>query len=622
MFAWVKAHKFEIITLVFVCIVVDLAVYIGGHGLFMLFDDTDDHMRLIRIREFFINKDLANHIIKRCNFPFGCDLHWTRFYDFFIIIPAYLLDFFLKDINQSIEYIGFFVTPIVKSITAIVLLITFQRIMNNYNAWFTVILSTVDPFLMPIEGFGRPDHHAFIVLFIAIYICILFSTIDANFSSYKKTVLAAITASLCVWISPETLIVLIVSDAMFFIYSFYNESIRNYLINKNVLTFAFLSFIVFICAPLSANNVIAFMVTTILAVVSIKMKKTNLVILLQLIAITSYAFVFDIEYDKISVVHVSLYLASVAFFMLNDHFSQAQISRKAMLSAASAVIIGIVFLYSYPDFFKGMSANVSDYVKRIWLNRVMEMQSPFQKDVRYAFAFYLVITFVMTIVKIAKLRFQNNAYSMKWWIIIAISTCYTIFACFAHRMWAYSALFGLPIIASCCMEETFFKWRYVKICASFFFSYLFLFFVPLLCGGEKAKDKESKNPSYREKELFLELDKISDTPVVILAHSNEGPKILYYTKHKAVGAPYHRQQQGIISSFEVIENTYDRNVVKRHLLTTQADYILIRKNQINAKNKNLGKLIEDGKIPAGMKVVPFSDKFRDMILLKIDRNNL
>lgn len=613
MATWMKAYKFEILTIILACIVINIVIYLKGHGLSILFLDTDDYMRLIRIQDFFVNKDLADHVIARCNYPFGCDLHWTRFYDFFIILPTYIVNLFLKNINQSIEYVGFFISPVVKLVTAILLLKVFQRIMTTYNSWLASILYCVNPFLMSIGSFGRPDHHAFIVLFLMIYMCILFASIDESLASRKQTIFAAITASLCIWISPETLIVLIITDTILFVYAFFKNYELTYLIKKNSLVFLFLSAIVFIFAPFSVSNAVAFVWSVIMTAVSVRQNGTNIfVILLQLITVIGFSIFFVAEYDKISAVHVSLYLVSVVFFTMNN------LKNRFSLCCITALIIGVIYLYCYPDFLKGMSANVTDYVRHIWLNQVAEMQSPLKGDVKWPFVVYAVISYAAIIIKIMEIKSKKDVSSIKWWMLIALSACYTLLAGFAYRMWTYSALFGLPIIVSICMEDRIVKMhKYVKICLAFFFTGEFL-----VCMGATVNETRSKRHSYAEKELFLELDKISNAPVVIMAHSNEGPQILYYTKHNAVGAPYHRQQQGIISSHEVILAPYNREVVKAHLLTTKSDYIFLRKEHADARKKNLCQLINENNIPEGLTVVPFSKKFQNIILLKVDRNRL
>jgi hypothetical protein len=130
-------------------------------------------------------------------------------------------------------------------------------------------------------------------------------------------------------------------------------------------------------------------------------------------------------------------------------------------------------------------------------------------------------------------------------------------------------------------------------------------------------DKNEENVAlYTEQELFKEIDNLSNDPVVIMAHTNDGPKILYHTKHSVVGASYHRQVQGIISSYKVMEDKYDEKTVKDIIKTTGSSYIFIRKGQYK-KTKSLPKMIMENALPSWIEIVNLPPKFNDVIIAKI-----
>ncbi|MDR2681657.1 MAG: hypothetical protein LBB29_01250 [Holosporaceae bacterium] len=121
MISWLYKYKLEIILLLLLGILINVSCYLLLCGFQISFWDSDDYMRLVRIRELFAHGDLANTIISRSNVPFGCSLHWTRFYDFFFVIPAYVLNFFLNSIDESIKYVGFVISPLIKCATIVIL---------------------------------------------------------------------------------------------------------------------------------------------------------------------------------------------------------------------------------------------------------------------------------------------------------------------------------------------------------------------------------------------------------------------------------------------------------------------------------------------------------------------
>ncbi|MCR5224762.1 MAG: hypothetical protein K6C34_01640 [Alphaproteobacteria bacterium] len=623
---WLRTYKLEIILLTIMSVFLSIVTYLQLQGCCITFLDNDDYMRLVRIQDFFdSHQNLADHIIERGNYPFGCDLHWTRFYDFFLIIPAYIVKLFIGSSHVAIKYVGFVISPVMKVVTATLLLRLFQKLMKNESAFLATVLFIAYPLLFNVFSFGRPDHHAFIMLFIVLYMCNLASVIETKFKDHIAIVRVAVTASLCIWISPETLIPLLLSDAVLFISTFFDKDQTNGLIAKNLLTAVFLGIIVFIFAPIHYEDLMAIFALFITASLVLYEKKWGAIVgfILALALIRVYGAYFTVEYDKISVVHVSLYLASTVFFGINVQFQKLKVSYRTLYYALSLCFIGVLFLVTYPRFLYGMSGDVSSYVKTIWLNRISEMQSPFQHGEYISFALYCAIVAFATLIKLQQLSSKAFSSSVLWWTVVIISTCYTICSGFSCRMLPYSILFSLPIIVSICMEYNPLAklHRYWRIFLAFFCTILFVFCSTILDNCTDS-DESEKNKGYTEEELFTELDKLSPTPVVIMAHSDDGAKILYYTKHKAVGAPYHRQQQGIISAYEVMEAAYNREVVNSHLRNTESAYILIRKPSPDANKHDLPHMIANGKIPSGMTRVELPKKFDDIIVLKIDKRKI
>jgi hypothetical protein len=164
------------------------------------------------------------------------------------------------------------------------------------------------------------------------------------------------------------------------------------------------------------------------------------------------------------------------------------------------------------------------------------------------------------------------------------------------------------------------------------------FLVPLMVFmGAPREDSEDEDKAqnqektYKEKELFAAVDNISSTSLVLMAHCDFGPQLLYYTKHKVVGAPYHRQHQGISASYEVMEAPFSPQKVKKILAATDASYIFIKKSP-NKRKKNdkhhknnspsLTEMIIAGQLPSWISIENFPKKFNDVIIAKIHRDLL
>jgi hypothetical protein len=611
---------------------VNAGCYLQMHGLQMAFFDPDDYMRLVRIKDFFIHGDLANSIISRSNVPFGCDLHWTRFYDFFIIIPAYILNIFIDSIDRSIEYVGFFISPIVKCVTLAIFFNIAQKLMTKTNAFLAAALFAAHPLILTFGIFGRPDHHAFIMLFIVIFIQNIIGLIKSKFLDKSYYVKTAIATVLCVWISPETLIPLLLVDAILFVYSFNDVAKLQLLYAKNILVALGIGTIIYFPSNLSPRNFLPICILLTTAPYSTFNNKYAQDPILKywhavIIAIIALLFpdIAPIEYDKISAVHMALYLCSVAYLcsvMIHQKFT---LKKRIWMSFLWFVTIAAIFLSLYPSFLNGMSANIDDYIKSIWLNRISEMQSPFAHGDYLFFIVYCVIAMISIVnacLQLTEKKFVSS--DLTWWIIIVNAICYTILAGISYRMLPYSAMFLLPIIVNLGMNGDLTKrlHRLWKIVVTSFISIFFIFCTAYF---PSTQEEKTVNAPYTDTELFEAIDKLSRKPIVIMAHSNDGPIILYHTKHSVVGAPYHRQIGGIIFSHKIMEDQYNEETAKRILKLTDSSYIFVRKKKhasTKTKSPSLAHMIANNELPQWLNVVELPKKFDDIAVAKIVKDQL
>jgi hypothetical protein len=288
-------------------------------------------------------------------------------------------------------------------------------------------------------------------------------------------------------------------------------------------------------------------------------------------------------------------------------------------------VIAAVFLFLYPKFFSGMSANIDDYVKEIWLNEVKELQSPLAGNGKVSFLAYCIILVSSISSKIARLLSQKRvAADIIWCILIGNAAIYTTLAGMAYRMQPYAILFGLPIIVDFAVNGDFAKsiHRLWRVVAALFLTTFFLFFTVFF--GDSTPSKDIKH-AYTPKELFELIDDLSPTPVVLMACIDDGPALLYHTKHSIVGAPYHRQESGIISSHKIMDAKYDEKTVKSILKTTGSSYIFIKKysyNENRSKHESLAQMLVNDNCPNWINVLKLPPRFSDVIVAKIDQTKL
>jgi hypothetical protein len=607
-------------------------VFLGDFN--VRFFDTDDYMTIVRIRDFFDHYDLSNSIIARANVPFGGDMHWTRIYDFFLIIPAYILKLFLGSVDKATEYVGLLISPLVKCTTTVALLSLFRKIMTRSAALWATLIFMIHPALNYINMFGRPDHHAFIMLLLIIYVNNMAELCQSGFTDCRIARNAGIISALCVWTSPETLMFLLSAEAAIF-FCYHNDSEKlEILYQKNIISTCAIGVIVFLFCRFDIVDILCIGALLIISYFTIKRYR-----FWHIIAIIFMAAAFStlplVEYDKISVVHLILYMCFSVFL------GWVRIYHKRLLfSIIAGCIVGLMFLYMFPKFLYGMEADVSELLKLIWLSsEVDELKSPFHfgKIPSLFFSIYMMISSIAIYNKIHDLmskKFENM--DAIWWVFVVTCACYQLFASMADRMRPMYVCLGIPLIVDLAMNGIPLKPlpSYLKITVACILSlsvdtiqkyYYILPYYLLDPSGIQDFCTTRKNDYYQEDRFFKFLDSISEKPQVILTYLGKSAKTLYYTKHKVVAAPYHRQEQGILAFFSVLEKDYDEDEVKKILLQTATSYIFISKtlSYSNPKTQNsLAGMIIRGTYPSWISIVDIPSEFEDVILVKIDQGKL
>ena len=593
--------------------------------------DTDDYMTIVWVRDFFHHWDLSNHIIMRANVPFGGDMHWTRIYDFFLIIPSYILNLFIGNINKSTEYVGLLISPVIKCVTIVVLFDFFKKTMTSRTAAFlAALIFAIHPAINYINMFARPDHHAFIMMMMVVYIHYLAEICRSDFKDKIASIKAGITVALCVWTSPETLIFLLISETVLFLCVHNDVQKLQALYQKNVVTTCAIGVIVLLFCKFDIIDIVCF--TALSAVSYFTLKKFHLWHLFVFIFLGVVIATFpQVEYDKISVVHLVLYICSTIFFGI------AKLSDAFWKKCSFGCTIGVAFILFFPKFFYGMEGGMSEALKTVWLaEKVDEMKSPFHFGLIPSafFAMYMAIASVAIYNKIYDLTTKKREQvDIVWWILITSCLCYQICAAMADRMRPTFAFFSIPLIVELGMSGSPLKmfpksWRIALTCVlalSVDITQKYYFIIKSYMSdssGIKEFCKSKKQAYEQEDRFFRFLNGISEKPATILTYLGKSSMALYYTKHNVVAVPYHRQEHGILAFYDIMENNYDEQKIKNLLKKTKTDYIFISKSMtfatLEAKNSFVGMIVQ-GILPEWITIIDIPHEFEDVILAKVDR---
>ena len=436
-----------------------------------------------------------------------------------------------------------------------------------------------------------------------------------NPESEKNCINTALVSFICIWTSPETLIPLLLADAILFFCFFENLKKMEAVYKKNMLTAILIGTLEMITVQSGAISLMCIIVMMGFAVLGCPQ-----IFLPFLLGYTIWFAdtIQPIAYDKISVVHVVLYMLMAVVFIITKNLSEKRKIRRLLQASALGIIFAGIFLALYPKFIYGMGGDISNYAKTLWLSRVQEMKPPLQNGFYPWFASYFIIVFWAIGYNLIYVKFKKAP--VFWYIISAITFFYTLFGWFATRMLPYSTLFSTSIIVYLVMyAKPLTKvpryWKAILMA-------LIVMAIPFISTeSDEPKKKDEKTAAvYTKRELYQEIEKIIPQPSVIMSEVDRGPEILYYTKHSTVGAPYHRSTEGIVACCETLEKKFDEDVVLKNLKKTSASYILIKKVKVkkdkSENQKNLTELLSEGKIPDWLTPIKLPKKFENMILVR------
>ncbi|MDR1982553.1 MAG: hypothetical protein LBQ08_02015 [Holosporaceae bacterium] len=613
--------------------------YIIFNGDFsMRFSDADDYMMMTRLRDFFVHGDMAYSLIHRVNVPFGVDIYWSHLYDFFLIVPIGFVNLFLHSIDKSIEYVCFFSAPVIKGVLCLITYSFFKKIVVKPQAFLGALLLAITPDLDEITQFGRPDHHIFILMFEIIYLYTLVNIIKNNFSKKADYVKSGIVAALCIWAAVETLSLVLLAEIVLFFSSYNDVRKVKFLYAKAIATACGIGIIVLLSFPLKLDHVVGLVALTLTAMITIRQLShwhfMSLVILLAFFRDSSAV------YDKISSMHLVLYLCASLYFAVNAFYLEYSSKISIKFSVATGLVLGAAFLYRYPRFLLGVEGGASDFLRQVWFPHVQDLTSPleFSYNDSICFCFFAVTLFVAIYDQICRLtRKKYENIDVFWWVLIVLNVVYCVFASLVRRMIPSTAVLSLPLFLNFAMNGLIFKSYSEKIkvvlaCALILFPAVSIKYVHMLkelifhsadfLGYFKYKQQEI----YEEDGVFRFLNnELGPDPVVIMADPYSGPRLLYHTKHNVVAVPFHSQEKGVISSLTItIKSRTEEKETKEILKSTNSSYVFINKRMCACpgSSTNLANFMMHGHIPKWIKPMQLPISEGKFILAKICKDQL
>jgi len=563
--------------------------------------DGDSYARLLRLLYLFESGDWLDVSLPRANAPYGGSLHWPRLLD--ILVLAFTLPFLpFVELNQALYLSCVIIGPIQHIILAILVVWAARPLIDNAAAYIAGALTTVQVGIFVYSAVGRADHHVLFALFFVIslgYMARALMDISSHVAS-RQTFIAGVSIAIGIWVGPEAL------------------------------------FLMAICLcggglPWLAGNIRA-----------AALNRSMLVgIVLGLIGVIimerGFSGFADIQYDRVSIVHLVLSTIILLFWIIIERTSHiwehSTVKTRLFTAIIGSVVTIVLLLLLFPLIYLGPMANV-DPVFRDIFKKIMEFASI--TDIPH-FVLYLGTSLIALPWVIYRI-YRNKEPENRWaWCLFAIGMLvYIPLTLDSIRSCIYTGLFSTILVGDLIVTvDRYINSHYKGIKRSLYLaSALILLTVgPFALGGVlvNAKNKESKQREQLQKTCSIgELSKhmnnssLFNNPVTILTSPNFGPEIMYRTHHNVLGTMHHPNTEGIKAAKFFMESL-DEELPLRIIRERKVDYLLICEDSGNNSYVDgidnpliMINMLTNNKGPKWVFELPLSDNLHPFRLFQVN----
>ena len=517
---------------------------------------TDTFMRLVRVEALHDTGAWYDSMVQRNNAPYGDELHWTRSLDIILYIPAFISQIW-TDFSIGLYTWGIWLGPVFGSLALMLLFKVPDHLVALKTKPYLFLLFMTQPVTLEMFKFGRPDHHSLMLVVFLVWLNLVLKSLLSEMRKREYIAIAVIMA-MAIWISVESLIL-----------------VGLYFLTQGLI------WIIDDADELDNSIFVASVLTVMASFFNIVEKPLN--------------DFFRLEYDKISIVYIALFLVITCVLyvtkkMLSNGPSWLVERRtkaffKGMVLGLNGIVGILLLVIILPDFLGGPFTNVNPAIKPIWLDLVLEVQ-PLLEWTQIGLGkmiMYLGLPVLSTVYLMYELGLKSKEKWRPYLFLLFSLMIYGLLSCYQIRWIGYlqlvalvpSAMF-LNHLMGLCVASFSDKWmpliRNVIIV-------LFLFGFTIL-GAFMIVNQEPKSASMKTQysvKIFSNWFNDEMGPQnnkIVLAFLDFGPELLYRTDLSVVSAPYHRNDEGILYNYDVMTSK-DINKAKKMLMTREISWILL-----------------------------------------------
>jgi hypothetical protein len=577
--------------------------------------DSDPYMRLARVLHLHDSGSWFDSRFPRINPPEGHIQHWTRPLDVLLLAGAWLLRPFLG-FEQGLHVWGVLISPALLALALGAITWAAAPALDRDARMFACLVLLLQPSVLAYTSVGRPDHHSLLLL-LALILVGLTARLAAAPQDRRSAVLAGTVAALGIWVSPEAM--------------------------------------TFIAVSLATLGLFWLAGTP-------GMARTSRTYLLSTAAVLAVALLIErgpgdlvaVESDRLSIVHVVLFMLIAGFWVVISRGERAGGSFLALAAAAmlwrpraassaladggpgAAPVIGrvvaalvgvtaiaVLMLLCFPELRQGPLGQVDPLYARLRLQNIVEIQplvpaawlasGRVGETLERLIMVAGIALFALPCLGILLVRSSGTAW--RFWATVALALLVFLPLAFyqvrwasyaeAFLVWPYAAgVAWLLIRLSGMADRAGMLVRQLVILAALFW--------PLLLSAALPHQKiESAGRACPLDRLATVLNETAAAPRTVLAYADYGSELLYRTPHAVLSIPNHRPQPGFTATHRILTST-DERVARAELARLGVDWILLCPSRTErwtfALNSPTGTTLyqhlADGQAPDWLRPVP------------------
>jgi asparagine N-glycosylation enzyme membrane subunit Stt3 len=559
---------------------------------------TDGYMRLVRVTELAAGSGWYDSTIDRINAPFGDVLHWTRPFDVILLALAAVAWPFASSFDQALLFAGIIVSPLTAGLACVLMAWAVRPVLDKATSFLAAALLLLQSGVISYTIAGRTDHHAlqFLIVVLALGLTLRLLTKPSNpaVARYAGVVYAA-----GVWVSVEMMLLAGLCIGALAVRWIYDTAARPHVL-------------------LHATGVFAL--------------TAGIALLIERGATDA----LTVEFDRISIVHVGIAAVTFACWITIDAVHKLTLAGRIIatprgrltLGAIAGGVGGVILIALFPDLVVGPFGQLDPRIISIWHERILELRPlvPSNKEGLRDFLFFLGSTtpalILMVYMALREPRSENRA---GWLMLLLITSVYFALSLKHLRFAPFAEMAAVPALAElvrrllkvCTEELSGIGEAAGKIFGSFVLLLGGVFISAAIPSNLTANANTNGDGKKRGCQITDVAPVLSDpgglgrTRKIIATQMDYGPEILYRTPHAVIGAPYHRNGDGIWDGYWFLATT-DAAESKAILTRRKVDLVLACYSKLETKfytqlsaPGNLYTRLERGELPPWLVQLPY-----------------